>query len=62
MFYKYTIKFRNGNELNGYAESDKTASEIQKGIAKKFFGDFYVEIEKFGKKFPPVNSDYIITI
>ena len=62
MFYKYTIAFRNGNRLSGYADSDKSAHDIQRIIAKKFFGDFEVEVEEYGTEFPPCNSDYIITI
>ena len=62
MFYKFTVCYKTGTRLSGYAQSDKSESAIKKGIAKQYFGQFTIELEKFGKKFPPVNSDYIITI
>ena len=65
MIYKYTIKYANGNKLSGYAidnYNSKSKGEITDSIRKHFFGDFSVEVRKYGKKFPPINTDYLLTV
>lgn len=65
MIYKYAVSYKNGTKLSGYAiddDNNKSEREVRNGIAKHFYGDFKLEITKYGAKFPPINSDYLLTI
>lgn len=62
MFYKYTVIYRNGTELGGYAESDKGKESVRSEVERRSFGDFRIRVEEYGEEFPPCNSDYILTV
>lgn len=63
MFYKYEVSYSNGTKLSGYAYSDeKSMIAVRMGIERKFFGMFTLKVKKYGEKFPPINSDYILTV
>ena len=62
MFYKYTVTYRSGSKLSGYAESEKPRDEVRGEIERRLFGSYKLRLVKYGEDFPPINSDYILTV
>ena len=65
MIYKYSVSYANGTKLNGYAIDDdnsKTESEVKASISRHFLGNYRLVVKKYGAKFPPINTDYLLTV
>lgn len=62
MFYKYTVTYKSGSKMSGYAMSEKSPSEVRGEIERRLFGSYKLFLQKYGEDFPPINSDYILTV
>lgn len=64
MFYKYTVSYRSGTKLSGYACAKDTTpkDKVRDGITRRLMGDYRLRVETYGTEFPPINSDYILDL
>lgn len=62
MFYKYTIYRNNGTKLSGYAYSEESKDVVRSEIERRSFGEYRLRVVEYGEEFPPINSDYILTV